>query len=328
MAEIYVNSNSPIRTKIYWEGELASPTGNVTAKVYDITQNPANVISSTNLLLTLTATPVETDSGTYQVVLPFSYSAYPRKLKLVWEYVVTGSTVGTHTTYVNVVTPYISINEQIDELNFGADPSDPSYKTYADLQMAERYARKLVEDYTQQQFYLYPYTKTIYGDDSDTIILPFKLNRIYQIYSNVVLLVDNLSTPKIISWLYEPIISETGFGIRINRVSLLDNSVYVANGLVPPTINDTYVGAFSRNTKYKIVGEFGWDLVPAQVQMATIELMKDYFSKDKVWRNKYIKSIKTFDWSFEYNNSASKGTGNLYADQLLAPHVISQMVLI
>ena len=211
MAEIYVNSNSPIRTKIYWEGELASPTGNVTAKVYDITQNPANVISSTNLLLTLTATPVETDSGTYQVVLPFSYSAYPRKLKLVWEYVVTGSTVGTHTTYVNVVTPYISINEQIDELNFGADPSDPSYKNYADLQMAERYARKLVEEYTQQQFYLYPYTKTIYGDESDTLPLSSKINRIYQIYSNAILLVDKLSTPNVNNWLYDPIISETGF---------------------------------------------------------------------------------------------------------------------
>jgi hypothetical protein len=328
MAEIYVNSNSPIRTKIYWEGELASPTGNVTAKVYDITQNPANVISSTNLLLTLTGTAVETDVGTYQVVLPFSYSAYPRKLKIVWEYVVTGSTVGTHTTYVNVVTPYISINEQIDELNFGSDPSDPNYKTYSDLQMAERYARKLIEEYTQQEFYLYPDTKIIYGDESDTLPLSSKLNRIYQIYSNDILLVDNLSTPKVNNWLYDPIVSETGFGIRVNRVNLLDNSVYVANGLVPPTINDTYNGVFSKNVKYKIVGEFGWDLVPAQVQLATVELMKDYFSKDKVWRNKYIKSIKTFDWSFEYNSSASKGTGNLYADQLLAPHVISQMVLI
>lgn len=328
MAEIYVNSNSPIKTKIYWEGELIAPSGNVTAKVYDVTQNPDNVISPTNLLLTLTATPVETDSGTYQIVLPFSYSAYPRKLKIVWEYSISGPTTGTHTTYVNVVTPYISINEQIDELNFGSDPSDPNYKTYADLQMAERYARKIIEDYTGQDFYLSTDTKIVYGDESDTLPLSSKLNRIYQIYSNDILLVDNLASPKINNWLYEPIISETGFGIRVNRTNLLDNSVYVANGFVPPSINDTFNGVFSKNVQYKIVGEFGWDLVPNQVQLATIELMKDYFSKDKVWRNKYIKSIKTFDWSFEYNSSASTGTGNLYADQLLAPHVISQMVLI
>jgi hypothetical protein len=261
-------------------------------------------------------------------VLPFSYSAYPRKLKIVWEYAISGPTTGTHTTYVNVVTPYISINEQIDELNFGSDPSDPNYKTYADLQMAERYARKIIEDYTGQDFYLSTDTKIVYGDESDTLPLSSKINRIYQIYSNDILLVDNLASPKINNWLYEPIISETGFGIRVNRTNLLDNSVYVANGFVPPSINDTFNGVFSKNVQYKIVGEFGWDLVPNQVQLATIELMKDYFSKDKVWRNKYIKSIKTFDWSFEYNSSASTGTGNLYADQLLAPHVISQMVLI
>jgi hypothetical protein len=109
---------------------------------------------------------------------------------------------------------------------------------------------------------------------------------------------------------------------------MLDNAVYVANGLVPPTITDTFYGVFSKDVKYRVVGQFGWDSVPDKVQLATVELMKDYFSKDKVWRNKYIKSIKTFDWSFEYNASASKGTGNLYVDQLLNPYVITQMVLI
>ena len=108
---------------------------------------------------------------------------------------------------------------------------------------------------------------------------------------------------------------------------MLDNSVYTANGMIPPTIND-YSGVFNKNARYKISGKYGWHEVPDEIELATIELMRDYFSKDKVWRNKYIKSIKTFDWSFEYNSVASKGTGNLYADQLLAPHVISQMVLI
>jgi hypothetical protein len=29
-------------------------------------------------------------------------------------------------------------------------------------------------------------------------------------------------------------ISESGYGIRINRAGMLDNTVYVANGMVPP----------------------------------------------------------------------------------------------
>ena len=328
MAEIYVNSNSPIRTKIYWEGELVVPTGNVTAKVYDITNDPTTSISATSILLTLTATAVETDAGTYQVFLPFSFSENSRSLKIVWEYTISSGVSGTHTTYANVVIPYISINEQIDDLNFGSDPSDPNYKTYSDLQSAEKYARKVIEEFTGQQFYLYSGTQSAYGDESDILPLSYKLNRIYQVYCNDILLVNNLAVPPINNWLYEPIVSDTGFGIRVDRTNLLDNAVYVANGMVPPSINDTFGGVFSKNVKYKVVGQFGWSLVPDKVQLATAELMKDYFSKDKIWRNKYIKSIKTFDWSFEYNQTSLVGTGNLYVDQLLAPYVITRMVLI
>ena len=59
-----------------------------------------------------------------------------------------------------------------------------------------------------------------------------------------------------------------------------------------------------------------------------IELMKDYFSKDTQWRNKYVKNIKTFDWNFEYNGDSLAGTGNKYVDQLLESFVITQMVVI
>lgn len=62
--------------------------------------------------------------------------------------------------------------------------------------------------------------------------------------------------------------------------------------------------------------------------MACLELMKDYFSKDKVWRNKYIKNISTFDWKFEYDSATFSGTGNNYVDQILSDYVITQMVVI
>jgi len=56
--------------------------------------------------------------------------------------------------------------------------------------------------------------------------------------------------------------------------------------------------------------------------------MGDYFAKDKVWTNKYVKSVSTFDWDFEYSSDAYKGTGNAYADQLLYPYVLTTMVVI
>ena len=54
--------------------------------------------------------------------------------------------------------------------------------------------------------------------------------------------------------------------------------------------------------------------------------MKDYFAKDRSWRNKYIKNISTFDWDFEYTSEAYSGTGNAYADRLLADYVMVSKV--
>jgi hypothetical protein len=329
MAEIYVNSNTPIKTKIYWEGELVTPDGSVTAAVYDITEDPAitPAILPTTVLTTLTATAVETDIGTYQVVLPFSYSVRNRKFKLVWSYTVS-SVSGTHTTYVDVVTPYINLNEHIDSLNLGSDPSDPNYRTYNDIRVAEKYARKIIEDYTGQEFALYTDTEVVYGSNSDILPLPYKINNIYKLYSNDILLIDNVSSPAVNNWTYTPIISETGFGIRVDRTGLIDNTVYVANGMVPPTINDNINGAFAANVRYKVFGKYGWSSVPDNVQQACVELIKDYFAKDSIWRNKYVKNIQTFDWQFEYSGDAYTGTGNAYVDQLLNPYVINGMVVV
>ena len=56
--------------------------------------------------------------------------------------------------------------------------------------------------------------------------------------------------------------------------------------------------------------------------------MQQYFEKDRAWKDKYVKNISTFDWKFEFLDKAHTGTGNLYADQLLAPYVVNGMVVI
>ena len=83
MAEIYVNSNAPIKTKIFWAGELVDADGNVSVDIYDITEDPSinPSINPTTLLLTMTATKLENDFGTYQIVLPTSYSNRNKKFK-------------------------------------------------------------------------------------------------------------------------------------------------------------------------------------------------------------------------------------------------------
>lgn len=328
MAEIYVGSNFPVRTTIFYAGEPYIADGPVSVNIYDVTEDPAITppINPGTLLTQVQATAMETDPGTYQVVLPITLTSRQREFKLNWLYIVNGQTV-THTSYVDVVTPYADIAEIMQDLNFGLEPSDPNYKSYHDIIMAEKYARKTIDNFCGQSFYLYDDVQVVYGAGTNILSLPFKLAELHEFYADDYLLIDNLATPSVNNWGYETIISESGFGLRVNMQSFTDNTVYVANGMVPPT-SDIGYGVFKNGVRYRIQGKFGWQEVPKNVEDATIVLIGDYFSKDNAWRNKYVSKLSAFDWNFEYNTDVFRGTGNLYADQLLQPYVITGMVVI
>lgn len=323
--EILVGTNAPIKHKVYWRGAPSDADSAPTAKIYDVSLDPLYNINPGTVLSTLVSTKIETDVGVYEVYPPISLVNRDRRMVIKWEYSVNGESL-EKTDDLIVVTPYVDITQAGEELGLGSDPSDPNYKTYFQIVQAERYARKTIESFTTQKFYPYLDTVTVYGSGSDVLPLPAKISTIHRIYQNDVLVLDNISNSN--NWIYQTQISESGFGVRINRASSLDNLVYSANGLVPPSINDSYQGAFVKDQAYRIEGRFGWTHVPNDIETACIELMKDYFSKDRIWRNKYIKSISTFDWDFEYTPDAHKTTGNLYVDNLLADYVLSQMVVI
>lgn len=329
MAEIYKDQTAPIKTKIFWGGEIVdADNDNVTAVVYDITEdstiNPT--VDPNTPLLTLSANKLDTDRGTYQIVIPFEYIRRNRKFKIVWNYEIDG-TEASHVYYTDVVTPYANLADVWEDLNLGTDSSDPNYKTYHEIQMAEKYARKLIETFTAQFFYLYDDTQIVYGYGSDILPLPFKVHELHELYENDVLLIDKINGVN--NWIYDPIISESRFGIRVDRTQMTDNTIYTANGLVPPTVNDiSYHGAFKKDYRYTVQGRFGWPSVPDNVEEACIILIKQFFEKDTAWRNKYVKNISAFDWQFEYMEDAHRGTGNLYADQLLLPYVINGMMAI
>lgn len=327
MAEIYVDQTAPIRTKIFWGGNIIDADDDVTAIVYDITEDKlaSPLVNPDVAIYTAVATKSEVDAGTYQIILPLGLVRRNKNLKIQWNYEINGVS-GSHYSYIDIVTPYASMFDIMDDLGFGTDPGDINSKTYHELQMAEKWSRKVIENYTGQTFYLYDDVHIVYGDGSDSLRLPFKINSLHELYENDILLVDNIN--EVNNWIYDTRISESGFGIRINRSNMLDNTIYSANGMVPPPYNESFNGAFKRDYVYKVQGRYGWDFIPDEVEEATIHLIKDYFSKDRAWRNKYLKSVQSFDWQFEYNSESYSGTGNVYVDQILLPYVITQMVVI
>jgi hypothetical protein len=328
MAEIYVNTISKVGMRTFYAGNIIDALIPITASIYDITEDktisPA-ISPTTPLYAGIIAEKTETDPGSYEIIIPYAITDRPRKLKVTWQYLF-GSQAITQYTFVDVVTPYAPLSEIVEDLGISTDPSDPNYKSYHELVMAEKYARKVIENYTGQNFYLYDDTQIAYGNGSDLLPLPFKLNTLHELYEDNILLIDNIEGVK--NWIFEPETSETGFGLKVDRTQSLDNIVYMANGLVPPSINDRSFGAFKKDARYTVTGKFGWDDVPDNVEQACIQLVGDYFAKDKTWTNRYVKKISTFDWDFEYSSETYRGTGNAYADQLLYPYVLSNMVVI
>lgn len=324
MAEILINSQSPITHQVFWNGDVANADALPVVKLYDVTNDPAisPAINPTHLLTTLTSSLDENNPGTYIVNVPYQYTQRNKTLRLQWEYSVSGTPV-IRSQEVFIVTPYVDFTNACGCLGISTDSSDPNYKSYRELIRAEKYARKQIEEYTGQKFYLYDDVYVVYGYDSDILPVPAKMYELHELYGKDILLLDTIND--IDNWNYLVEISESGYGIRINRASLIDNTVYTANGMVPPSIHDSN-GIFQSGIPYRVQGRFGWEKVPDNVELAAMELMKDYFSKDTMWRNKYVKSISTFDWDFEYTGDAYTGTGNAYADNLLADYVLTTKV--
>lgn len=320
MAEILINSQSPIVHQIFWNGDIAVADALPVVKIYDVTLDAtiSPAVLATTVLATITSTLDDNNPGTYFINVPYALANRNKTLKLKWEYSV-GSVAIVRSDEVSVITPYVDFN-YVQDLGYSTDSSDPGYKSYKELIAAEKYARKQIEQYTRQKFYLYDNTLIAYGQGYDILPLPAKINKLHSLYIQDRLLVDNINN--INNWNFPVQISESGYGIRINKAGMLDNTVYTANGMVPPSIHD-YSGIFHPGIQYKVFARFGWDNVPENVELATVELMRDYFSKDSIWRKKYIKAISTFDWNFEYSGDAYSGTGNAVADNLLADYVLT-----
>lgn len=324
--------NYPVETKLFVNGEPVTPSS-VTVDVYTSwlgayqqTHTAPLTAAGTNL----PATPIETDIGVYVLNIPTSLlhpAAYGKTFRLIWKYVVNGVTHKKQ-TWVEVVTPYVSLVEAADQLGFGSDSNDPNHKTFKELKQAEKYARMMIDSYTNQKFSLYGDTISVMGSDSDTLLLPRRIATIINIKSGDEVWFDdrNLVNKNVIGYSFKPTYSS--FGITIDKSYSLTNDVYIANGMIPPSINAESPNIFKRGNLYHIEGVFGWDHVPPSVEEAAIELMKMYFSKDRVWKDRYVKKISTTDWDFQYSSEAFSGTGSSYADKLLDDYVVTQMVIL
>jgi hypothetical protein len=71
---------------------------------------------------------------------------------------------------------------------------------------------------------------------------------------------------------------------------------------------------------YVITGEFGWPVVPQDIQDATRMLINDISCNKLQYVSQYIKEYKTDQFTIKYDDLASSGTGNMLVDKILSQY--------
>lgn len=308
--ELYTGVTQKVYLDIYRNGELVSADANPSVQIYD---------GKTDVLLFYgTASPELDDEGHYGFVIPETYIEVDKVIKVVWYYMVQGSSENT-INYYEVVTPYISISEAYTRLRLGRETGDTNYVPWDDMKDAEKFARFMIENYTGEKFGKYSKTVTAYGQDTDVLFLGDKIISYAMLKENNKIVIDVENN--INNFNFPIQITESGYSIRI--VTEEDINEGGKLDIVYPMRGNFYNGY-----RYDVSGVFGWTYVPEKIQQAALMLMKDYFGKDNIWRARYVNNISYGDTDMEFSKLAFRGTGNFYVDKLLDEFKSTNMAVI
>jgi hypothetical protein len=232
------------------------------------------------------------------------------------EEVVVVDTLSINRPYVN---PY-DLVENID------DVEEAIYR--------ERVARNII-DVVAGGFYYKDRTIELTGLGGDFLTVPEKINRINYVYRNNVKVYDRFASPETKQDVY--VISPDHSAITIKKEGLY-NRHQSAPATLPLAASDSFnlysdsddpiaaltkireFDLFPKDYDYVITGEFGWPVVPQDIQEATKMLVDDLNCNKLQYVSQYIKEYKTDQFTIKYDDLASKGTGNMIVDQILSKY--------
>lgn len=254
--------------------------------------------------------------------VPYKLMGVDGSFKLLWHYTVTSDPLETYTRAeeYSVVTPVFKIDDLQGYNAKFAGITEDEYRRY------ELICRKTIEGFTGQRFGYYSGPLTVYGGGSGMLRLPYRA-------VSVTGLSSNFGTPAL-DYLPRFLTSGDGFYLRVApegyltdsiKVPAYEEAVYNA-GLIGFPSNRVHT--FNYGTAYRVYGDFGWATVPEDIKEAGLILAEMYSCKDASWRDRYLKTIRSSEWTFTYDDRAYRGTGSALADSLLEPYTVPTMAVI
>lgn len=256
-------------------------------------------------------------TGGYRVTLPFSLVQVDKSIDIRWKFDYSEASVTKtyqYLTNVDVVTPYVTLDELKSSIPESAQFSDE------ELKRLERRIRGVVDNYTGQSFGRYVGTREVIGAGDHELRTQDRLVYLDNITgANIVYSEDGIASPGLYT--------VRGDGWYVGFSTPIPNGDYVFENVIRDP-DSVYSRGFRDNVVYTVTGIWGWEDVPAAVKEATLILCEDELCPQSEYRDRYLKSISGDGWRYEFNPNAYYGTGSVMADQLLDPFRRSTMTVI
>jgi hypothetical protein len=230
--------------------------------------------------------------------------------------VVLQDTLSIHRPYVNPYT--LGETEEEDE--------EAVYK--------ERIARLIIDSITGGFYYTDDTIETA-GLGGDFLAMPNRINRVNFVYRNNVKVYDRFAAEDVKQDVY--VITPDHAAITIKKDGIYNRHQSLPK-VLPLGASDSFnlysdsndpiaaltkireFDLFPRDYDYVVTGEFGWPVVPQDIQDATRMLVDDISCNKLQYVSQYIKEYKTDQFTIKYDDLAVKGTGNMIVDKILAQH--------
>jgi len=270
-------------------------TTSLSASFSSLTASASYNIELDDLLtgVSYSASAIANSSGIVSFVMPSHYLTYTGSLSAS---VKDSQNNLVNMTNIDIVRPYSNPNTTATALSIKASEAIEH----------ERLARYIIDSYTGG-FNFIRKEKEFIGDGSDQLLIDENIHKLYKLYENGELIYDSESNTNE---------SEYKVHKQLNAIVL---DIPEGNRIDYPKIwRDRFLDVdFFSGYEYVVDGDFGWKVIPQDIQDASEMLIQDIANDSLRYINRYIESFDNDDFKIKFAKNWSSSTGNRVVDRIL-----------
>jgi len=203
-----------------------------------------------------------------------------------------------------------------------------------DITDYEMIARSIINSITGGFLYQLQRVEAV-GTGADYLSLPYRLNKILQVYENNVLVynsedpdftnvrdyfitVDQATIAVVQAGAWD---RKQGRSVRPQIPSSDSFTMYNTNDSPNIIMDAAGTPSFPNGWDYQIYAEVGWPIIPHDIKQAASLIINDIKCNNLPYVNQYISEYKSDQFNIKFDALAFKDTGNRIADKILSAYV-------